>query len=84
TFKNLQLAYEALNKGGNLACILNAANEIAVDAFLYDKIKFLDIATINEQVMQKASFIQSPTLDDLLETDKQARELANNLINKNL
>ena len=80
TFKNLALAYQALQKGGNAACILNAANEIAVDAFLHDKIKFLSIADINEKVMEKAHFIANPALDDLIETDKQARELAKEMI----
>jgi 1-deoxy-D-xylulose-5-phosphate reductoisomerase len=64
TFKNLKLAYEALEKGGNLACILNAANEVAVDAFLKDKIKFLDIADINEKCVKSVPFIQHPTYED--------------------
>jgi 1-deoxy-D-xylulose-5-phosphate reductoisomerase len=84
TFKNLQLAFDALQKGGNMACILNAANEIAVEAFLHDKIKFLSIAQINEEVMNKAEFIASPTLQDLLETDKKAREIAQNIIEKSI
>ncbi len=73
TFKCLALAYEALARGGNMPCILNAANEIAVDLFLKDKIKFLQIPEIIAQTMQKTSFIANPTLNDFLETDKEAR-----------
>lgn len=76
TFRNLTLAYEAMHKGGNLACILNAANEIAVDAFLKDKIKFLQIAELNEKCMNTISFIQKPTLDDYVQTDKETRKIA--------
>lgn len=80
TFGNLGLAFEALNKGGNFACSLNAANEIAVDAFLKDKIKFLDIAKINEQTMGRVSYVSKPTLNDYIETDKEARIVAEELI----
>jgi 1-deoxy-D-xylulose-5-phosphate reductoisomerase len=80
TFRNLALAYDALNKGGNLACILNAANEIAVDAFLRDKIKFLQIAELNEKCMNSMSFIQNPTLEDYVNTDIETRKMANSLI----
>lgn len=76
TFRNLTLAYEAMHKGGNMACILNAANEIAVDAFLKDKIKFLQIAELNEKCMNTISFIQKPTLDDYVQTDKETRKIA--------
>lgn len=76
TFKCLALAYEALERGGNMPCILNAANEIAVDLFLKDKIKFLQIPEIIAQTMQKTSFIQNPTLNDFLETDKEARRIS--------
>ena len=76
TFRNLTLAYEAMHKGGNMACILNAANEIAVDAFLKDKIKFLQIAELNEKCMNTISFIQKPTLDDYVHTDKETRKIA--------
>ncbi|MCW8941488.1 MAG: 1-deoxy-D-xylulose-5-phosphate reductoisomerase, partial [Flavobacteriales bacterium] len=61
TFLNLQLAFNALEKGGNMACILNAANEVAVEAFLKDKIKFLDIAEINQKCMEQVTFIAQPT-----------------------
>ena len=76
TFKCLALAYEALARGGNMPCILNAANEIAVDLFLKDKIKFLQIPEIIAQTMHKASFIENPTLNDFLETDKEARRIS--------
>lgn len=81
-FRNLALAYEALEKGGNLPCILNAANEIAVSAFLNDKIKFLEMSDIIESSMQKINFIKTPTFDDYLNTDTETRKIANYLINK--
>jgi 1-deoxy-D-xylulose-5-phosphate reductoisomerase len=80
TFRNLALAYEAMNAGGNMACILNAANEIAVDAFLKDKIKFLQIADLNEACMRKVKYINQPTLDDYVQTDKETREVAMSII----
>lgn len=80
TFFNLQLAYHALEKGGNTACILNAANEITVDAFLKDKITFLQIAEINQQCMEKANFIAHPTYEDYVATNTQARSIAKGLI----
>jgi 1-deoxy-D-xylulose-5-phosphate reductoisomerase len=80
TFLNLKLAYQALEKGGNLACILNAANEIAVDAFLKDKITFLQIATINQECMEKVAFIQHPTYEDYIKTNELARQLALTLV----
>ncbi len=82
TFRNLQLAYDAMEKGGNMPCALNAANEIAVEAFLHDKIKFLDIAAINEEVLRKITLVQKITLSDLLETDRQARQYATEIINR--
>jgi 1-deoxy-D-xylulose-5-phosphate reductoisomerase len=80
TFKNLALAIEALNKGGNLPCIMNAANEIAVWAFLKNRIGFLDIMAVVEQAMQKITFIEKPTLEDYYETDAASREFAASLI----
>lgn len=80
TFLNLKLAYQALENGGNLACILNAANEIAVDAFLNDKIKFFQIAEINQQCMEKVPFIEHPTLEDYIKTNELARQLALTLV----
>lgn len=80
TFQNLTLAYEAMNRGGNAACILNAANEITNKAFLDEKIGFLDIASINSACMAKATFIQKPTLDDYIESNSEARRIAEELV----
>ena len=80
TFLNLSLAYNALNKGGNMACILNAANEIAVEAFLNDKISFLEIAKINKKCMEEMAFIKTPTYEDYVKTNAQTREFADSLI----
>jgi len=80
TFRNLALAYHAMDKGGNLACILNAANEVAVDAFIRDKIKFLQIAELNEKCMNKVSFIQNPSLEDYVNTDSETRRVAAELL----
>ena len=76
TFRNLALAYHAMDKGGNMPCILNAANEVAVQLFLEDKISFLGIAELNEKCMMKIPFIQNPSLEDYIETDKLTRTLA--------
>lgn len=76
TFRNLKLAFEALEKGGNMPCILNAANEIAVEAFLKDKIGFLEMSDLVEYCMGKINFIKVPTLDDYIETDKITRQIA--------
>lgn len=75
-FKNLALAYEAMNKGGNLPCVINAANEIVVDAFLNDQVGFLQMSDIIEEVMNKASFIQKPSYEDYVLSDSEARRLA--------
>ena len=80
TFRNLALAIEALHKGGNLPCILNAANEIAVYAFLRNRIGFLDMTEVVEQTMQKMPFIQNPTLEQYFESDGEARSFAASLI----
>jgi len=82
TFSNLRLAYEAMEKGGNVPCILNAANEISVAAFLADEIKFLEIAELNEKMMNQIDFIQNPILDDLFETDRLTRILAQECVKK--
>jgi 1-deoxy-D-xylulose-5-phosphate reductoisomerase len=81
-FRNLALAYEALQKGGNLACILNASNEIVVEAFLKGKIAFPDIWFVNEQVMQKSTFIAHPTLDDYISSDFESRANALEIVSK--
>jgi 1-deoxy-D-xylulose-5-phosphate reductoisomerase len=82
TFRNLGLAFEALKKGGNMPCILNAANEVAVDAFLKDKIGFLEMSDIIEFCMQSIKFIEKPTIEDYIETDKSTRQTALNKITK--
>lgn len=81
TFRNLALASEALNKGGNLPCIVNAANELAVYAFLHNRIGFLEMTEVIEQSMTKINFIENPTLDDYFETDAEARNFAATLVN---
>jgi 1-deoxy-D-xylulose-5-phosphate reductoisomerase len=81
TFRNLALAFKALEEGGNQPCILNAANEIAVDAFLKDKIGFLEMSDIIEQSMAKVSFIKKPNYDDYVATDAETRRLALEMIN---
>ena len=81
-FKNLSFAYDAINKGGNMPCILNAANEIAVEKFLEDKVSYLGMSNVLEQTMQKVSFIKSPTLDDYFDTDFEARKVATDIINR--
>lgn len=75
TFRCLELAFEAMKKGGNMPCILNAANEVAVSAFLEEKISFLAIAELIEKVMSKAIFVQHPTLEDYVESDGEARNI---------
>jgi len=80
TFRNLALATEALTKGGNMPCILNAANEIVVYAFLRNRIGFLDMTEVIQQAMQKIPFIEKPTLEEYFETDGEARNFAASLI----
>lgn len=80
TFKCLDLAYAALEKGGNMPCIINAANEVAVGAFLKDKIRFTAIADVIVSCMAKASFIQNPGLEDYINSDLQVREIAGSFI----
>lgn len=80
-FRNLTLAYEALNRGGNMPCILNAANEIVVAAFLEDQVGFLDMSNIIEKTMEKVSFVQLPVYDDYVATDREARKIAKELLN---
>ena len=74
-FACLNFAYHALEKGGNMPCIMNAANEVAVQQFLNEKIRFLDISEIIGNTMQKATFIKDPSLDDLYKSDNEAREI---------
>ncbi|MFZ4769441.1 MAG: 1-deoxy-D-xylulose-5-phosphate reductoisomerase [Ferruginibacter sp.] len=76
TFRNLGLALEALKTGGNMPCVLNAANEIAVWAFLKNRIGFLDITAVVEKTMEKIDFIKKPTLEEYFESDGEARNFA--------
>ena len=79
TFRCLSLGFEAMNKGGNAACVLNAANEIAVTAFLTDKISFLKISEVIEKTMEKVSFIQKPSYEDYVKSNAEARKIATTL-----
>lgn len=81
TFRNLPLAMEALDKGGNLPCVMNAANEIAVFAFLRNRINFLDMTDLIEKTMAHISFIEKPTLEEYFESDAEARNFAADTIN---
>ena len=76
TFRNLGLAYEAMHKGGNMPCILNAANEVAVYAFLNGKCSFLAMSDLIEKTMNHVDFIVTPTLEDYVETDRRSRQVA--------
>ena len=80
TFRNLALATDALFKGGNLPCVMNAANEIAVYAFLRNRIGFLDMTDVIERAMEKVPFIEKPTLEEYFDSDGEARHFAASLI----
>ena len=80
TFRNLALAIDALQKGGNLPCIMNAANEIAVWAFLKNRVGFLDMTDIIEKTMNHVAFIANPTLDEYFQSDAEARNYTESLI----
>lgn len=80
-FPNLRHAYGALAKGGNIPCVVNAANEICVAAFLNDRIRFTDMPRLIERAMDKATYILKPTLEDYLETDKEIRRMVEEWIN---
>lgn len=82
TFNNLKLAFDAGKLGGNAPCILNASNEIVVDAFLSEKIRYLDMTKIIEDSLNKISYIASPNLDQLIETDIVTRKYTLDKINK--
>ncbi len=81
-FKNLDLAYQAMDRAGTAACSLNAANEIAVDAFLNDRIKFLQIFEINERTMREVRSIDKPTLADYIAVNNESRNFAQELVNQ--
>ena len=76
TFRNLALAFDALRRGGNMPCVLNAANEVAVEAFLKDRLGFLEMSDIVERCLQKMAYIKNPTYDDYVETDRETRLMA--------
>ena len=80
TFKNLNLAYLAMERGGNAPCILNAANEVAVEAFLKDKIAFLKMPDLIGSCLEKINFVANPRVEDYVETDLQTRALAKKII----
>ena len=79
-FRNLALSFEAMNTGGNMPCILNAANEVVVEAFLNKKITFLEMPDIIEKAMQIVAFIEKPSLDDLIQTNAETRKITSLLI----
>ncbi|MBO6005550.1 MAG: 1-deoxy-D-xylulose-5-phosphate reductoisomerase [Paludibacteraceae bacterium] len=79
-FRNLAFAFEALRRKGNAACVLNAANEIVVNAFLHEKIGFLTMSDIIEKTMEKASYIAEPTYEDYVNSDKEARRIAEEML----
>lgn len=84
TFSNLALAYKAMEKGGNMPCVLNAANEIAVQAFLEDRIGFLQMSDVIANAMDKMPTIKSPGIEDYMQCDKETRLLTKELINSKL
>ncbi len=79
-FRNLALSFEALDSGGNKPCVLNAANEVVVEAFLNKRIGFLQMPDIIEKAMQKVTFIKKPGLDDLIETNAETKRVTEKLI----
>lgn len=80
TFRNLQLAFDALAAGGNAPCVLNAANEVVVEAFLNRQLGFLEMSDLIEETLSQSEFLAHPQLEDYIETDRKARELTNNLL----
>lgn len=80
SFNNLNLAYEAMQKGGNAPCVLNAANEVVVAAFLKERIGFLEMSNVIATCMEKATFVANPTYDDYVSSDKESRQIVNDLI----
>jgi 1-deoxy-D-xylulose-5-phosphate reductoisomerase len=82
TFRNLAIAKEALHKGGNAPCVLNAANEMVVHAFLQNKVGFLEMSEMIEKTLECVAFIEHPTLDDYRDTDADARNYAAEFIKK--
>ncbi len=81
-FRNLAIAYKAMEMGGNMPCIVNAANEVVVEAFLKERVGFLQMSDVIETVMDKAYFIKNPSYEDYVETDLSVRSLTKGLIIK--
>jgi 1-deoxy-D-xylulose-5-phosphate reductoisomerase len=82
TFRNLALAFMAIKTGGNMPCVINAANEVVVAEFLKEQIGFLEMSDVIERCMNKISYLKEPTLQDFIETDKETRILAEELVTK--
>ncbi len=80
SFRNLDIAFKAMEIGGNMPCIINAANEVVVEAFLQNKIGFLKMSDVIEETMVKASFIEKSSIEDYLDSDKEARQIAHSII----
>jgi 1-deoxy-D-xylulose-5-phosphate reductoisomerase len=80
TFRNLAIAFEALKLGGNVPCTINAANEVAVEAFLQDRIGFLEMSDVIEKCMHQIDYIEKPGITDYVATDSETRILASSLI----
>lgn len=80
TFRNLGFAFDAMEKGGNSPCVLNAANEVVVQAFLNDRLGFLEMSDVIEQCMNEVSYIRDPNLEDFIETDLETRKFASQLV----
>ncbi len=81
-FRNLAYAFEAIRKGGNMPCILNAANEVAVAAFLEERAVFLQMSDVIARTMEKATFVARPTYEDYVQTDAEARRIAAEFLNR--
>ena len=82
TFRNLQLAYDAIAQGGNMPCILNAANEVAVEAFLHGKLAFTAMPDLIGKTMQQVAFVARPSMEDYIETDRASRIVAGDYLKK--
>lgn len=80
TFRNLKVAFDAMARGGNAPCIINAANEVAVDAFLHDRVSFLGISDVIEECLDRVAFVTKPTYDDYVRTDEETRRVASERI----
>ena len=79
-FRNLEIAYQAMKQGGNLPCIINAANEVVVDAFLHDKVGFIEMSDIIEKTINRLAFISNPTYEDYVACDAETRIIASEFL----